>query len=375
MKKFLFLLVTMFTFLGHQANAQQITVIIGSAMGNVGDVVNVPVYVIVPSANQFIEGAQGAIISTDPSVAQIVGAQGALPIIQTLVVNSGACNFQAGNINGFTPPNGLLLTLQVEIVGTGCSDFVLAPTVGVPSSQTVEFTVDGVAYDNLETDFIVNTGSVCLNCIDFQPGAPTDLNCKSGIGPVGGPSSTHTLSWSAVPGAVSYEVQFVYNDPACCPGIIGTPTTAIVAHGGTSMIVQTGSCYSWRVRAVFSNGATSGWSSRSCTCAFYSSDGSSGGKSLTPSDDSFEAGEVRLAAVPNPATNNVEITLSALSADMMLAQPEVIIYDMTGKVILRSPLTVDEAKRVDLSDFEPGTYIIKAVDGDTLLSTEKLVVQ
>ena len=83
----------------------------------------------------------------------------------------------------------------------------------------------------------------------------------------------------------------------------------------------------------------------------------------------------RVHCYPNPTTNHVDLAIFSVSAFITLDQPEVFIFDLAGKVIFSSQLNVDEAKRVDLSDFEPGTYIIKAVDGDTILSTEKLVVQ
>ncbi len=649
MKRIFFLLVTLFTILGHQANAQQIVVITGSAMGNIGDVVNVPVYVILPQGAQGIEACQGAIVSSDPSVATIVGATS--NVVSTNVVNNGAaCNFLASL--PFTLQNGILLTLQVQIVGDGCSEFELSPIVGQPSSAYIEFLVNGVVYDDLATDFIVNAGTVCANCanvdclnfigievlsangcdyefamdynfgncgpitiisetwdfghpggtgtgtstthtfpgngtytvtatvqymagngqiftgqqtlvvtvqgclncdmcmnfvgievfnangcdyeffmdynfgncgpitilshtwdfghpggtgtgiqtnhtfpgngtytvtatvqyqmgngqvctgqltrvvtvqgcfncqtcmnfigivelsssgcdyeffmdynfgscgpitilshtwnfghpggtgtgiqtnhtfpgngtytvtatVQYQMGngqictaqqtrvvtvqgcvcllaPPTFLDCQPGINPN---ATFHTLFWSPVAGAVSYQVQFVYNDPACCPGVIGLPTSTIVSTTSTSMNVPNGTCYSWRVRAVCANGLTSAWSSRRCSCGVKGSDG----KSLIPSGD-LESGQVRLATVPNPATNHVDITLSGVSAELTLNQPEVFIFDLAGKVIFSSQLNVDEAKRVDLSDFEPGTYIIKAVDGDTILSTEKLVV-
>jgi hypothetical protein len=79
--------------------------------------------------------------------------------------------------------------------------------------------------------------------------------------------------------------------------------------------------------------------------------------------------------VPNPATNHVDITLSNYSVASNSAQAELVIYDMSGKVMLSSGLTVDETKRVDLNGFSAGVYIIKVMDNGMLISTEKLIVQ
>ena len=141
MKRIIFLLLTVFSFLGHQAIAQQIGIVTGSAIGNVGDVVNIPVNVILPQGSQLFESCQGAIISTDPSVAIIVGATS--NVVSTAIVNGEACNFINGS-GSINMPNSVLLTLQVQIVGLGCADFTLSEIVGEPSSAFVEFVVDGI---------------------------------------------------------------------------------------------------------------------------------------------------------------------------------------------------------------------------------------
>lgn len=594
MKRILCVLVTLFTFIGYQSNAQQIRVNIGSATGNIGDVVDVPVEVHLPAGSQGITVCQGAIVSSDPTIASIISytPPTLIPTLPGIVFAANILNPGAINFSGSSPQfpfnfaNDLMFTLQVKINGPGCATFDLSDLLSASGSSSIEFVLDGVngpVFDDLATDFSVNTGTVCSGCLcdlsnstlgpisysqnpndcfqyyvsvpyiaacsgvamfetynykvfdsngmliadntsntngnyitfpangvysievtyeivenaggctqtlthqedftvgcgcscdpnllslgpitfipstsdcstiiinvppvtgclgveasrnynfkiinpsgveiynvnttldgtifpfNFQPfgsytvivtytmtddsgcdhelppvtavfdwagcsdcqllGPPTSLNCQPGI-------NYHTLSWSPVTGASSYEVEMIFNDPACCSGLSEAPSRWIFKRKSTSLNFSNNYCYSWRVRSVCDNGSKSAWSSSQCSCG--TTNGTSVGsskKSMAQFEDEFDAGQLQLTAVPNPATNHVDITFSGLLVDMTFNQPEVIIYDMAGKIVYQSEITLDEAKRVDLNSFNSGIYIINITDNGSLLSTEKLIVE
>ena len=581
MKRILCLLITLFTFVGYQSNAQQIIVNIGSATGAIGDVVSIPVVVQLPPGSQTITNCQGAIILSDPSIAEIIGVTPAAGV-STGLINGGLLNFVYSQIVPISLPNGVLLTVDVKINSSGCSNLTLSNLVGPTSSSYLEFLVDGILYADLATDFVVNTGYVCSGCLcdlsnstlgpisysqnpndclsyyvsvpyitacsnvamsetynykvfdsnggliadntsntngnfvtfpgngvysievtytvvenaggctqtlthqedftvacgcscdpnlltlgaitfipstsdcstiiinvppvtgclgvevsrnynfkifnpsglliydqdenfdgtifpfNFQPfglytvvvtysmtddsgcthelppvtaifdwtgcsdcqllGPPTSLSCQPG-------TNYHTLFWTPVTGASSYEVEMMFNDPACCSGLSEAPSRWIFKRKSTSLNFSNNYCYSWRVRSVCDNGSKSAWSSSQCSCGTSVGTSIGSKKSMGQFEDEFEAGQLQLTAVPNPATNHVDITFSGLLVDMTFNQPEVIIYDMAGKVVYQSEITLDEAKRVSLNSFNSGIYIINITDNGSLLSTEKLIVQ
>lgn len=593
MKRILCALIALFTFVGFQSNAQQITVKIGSATGNIGDVVDVPVEVHLPTGSQGITVCQGAIVSSDPSIASIIGYTPPTlisidpnSVFTANILNPGAINFSGSSPQfPFNFANDLMFTLQVQINSAGCATFDLSELLSASGPSSIEFLLDGIngtLFDDLATDFDVSTGSVCSGClcdlsnttlgpisfsqnpndclwyqvsvpsittcssvamfeqynytvydsngnsvwdvtsnsninsiifpgngvysievtyiltenaggctqtithqeyftvsgcgcscdpslltmgaVTFQStndcstkrvtvpavtgclgvevshnynfkfyspsgaliyevngnlnGTPYDFNllpfgvytvvvtytmtddsdCDHELPPVTGTfnwigcdaclllgppaflncqsgTNYQTLSWSPVAGASSYEVEMIFNDPACCSGPSGASTPWIFRPKGTTMNFSNQYCFSWRVRSVCDDGSKSAWSSSQCSCGTSVGTSIGSKKSMGQFDDEFEAGQLQLTAVPNPATNHVNITFSGLLVDMTFNQPEVIIYDMAGKVVYQSEITLDEAKRVDLNSFNSGIYIIKVMDADTLLSTEKLIVQ
>ena len=136
-----------------------------------------------------------------------------------------------------------------------------------------------------------------------------------------------SLNWSAVTGAVSYNVR---------DREVGTPTWTTGSTAGTSINytgLTAGTDYEWQVETVCSGGATSGYS----TSLIFTTTGGGGGGGCTdfgePNDVSgasaptINAGEVYSALIAtsgddywykfktsNPATN-IRVTLSSLPAD------------------------------------------------------------
>ncbi|MFT5822587.1 MAG: hypothetical protein ACI8ZM_003843 [Crocinitomix sp.] len=203
---------------------------------------------------------------------------------------------------------------------------------------------------------------------------PANLSCREDI-----KDPTQNLSWDPVVGAVSYEIEYISNDPTCCGGTdYNFPTT--VAVTSTSKTFDN-SCFSWKVRAICADGSTSPWSVVECSCAPIKHDEGDGPghglKSRLDQDGSISNASlnIKVTTVPNPAHGFVTITLLDPSRSAELQAPEFVIYDMSGREVYRTGIVLGEAKRIDVSQFKNGIYIYKVIDQALVLSTEKLIIE
>lgn len=370
MKRILYVLVTLFAFAGYQANAQ-INVDIPSAYGDIGDVVFVPVSVQFPTGSQVVEAIDGSLELTDPSVAQIIGVT-ANQFIQIGVSSNSKVNFGTANSYSVSDIEGVIVTLVVKLYDDGCSDVILTD---ISSQVNLEFIVDGVVYDDPGNDIIITGGQVCApfgpDCALIAP--PANASCALIQGKF---SDYQSFSWDPIPNAVSYEIEIGMNDPDCCAGVLGMWRRIEISTTATSINRPAdGTCFSFRVRAVCPNGTKSPWSSKVCSCGPIGMGGPGPQLSDTQNFNRKESGQFQLVSVPNPATNHVDITLSSWLIDMNTSETKMVIYDMSGKVVYTSEIALEETKRVDLSSFDAGVYIINVVDNGLLLSTERLIVE
>lgn len=93
--------------------------------------------------------------------------------------------------------------------------------------------------------------------------SPINLDCCDAL-------AGQILSWSAVPGAMNYEVDVYYNDTACCPGTTEAPLgMSYVVTDNIFMVPTTYSdCFSWKVRAVYPDGSRTDYSEVMCDCDY-----------------------------------------------------------------------------------------------------------
>ncbi|MFK7786211.1 MAG: T9SS type A sorting domain-containing protein [Crocinitomicaceae bacterium] len=188
------------------------------------------------------------------------------------------------------------------------------------------------------------------------------------------------LNWNPVQNAVSYEVEMIYNDPSCCSQSNGNVSTIIKTTDKLYLRRHKYHCFKWRVRAVCANGSKSDWSDYKCSCGVIDPNdgsgpiGTGGSKSTQTNSEAISSEELTVTTVPNPANDYVHISMSS-SSEISLNEAEVIMHDLSGKVVYQSEISLDETKMVDVSSFTPGVYIIKVVNHDTVLSSEKLIVQ
>lgn len=383
MKRILCALIALFTFITYQSNAQVVAVEIGSAIGNIGDVVDVPVEVYLPAGSQGITVCQGAIVSSDPSKAEIVGftipSLPQLPGIafDAFLINSGAVNFSGSSPQTpFNFTNNLMITLHVEIKAPDCATFSLSNLENASGGYigSVQFVLDGVngpILDDLANDFDVTPGQVCVAPQCAVP--PTGLDCNLVFGKNGG---HQTLSWTPIANAISYEIEIGYDDQECCSsGTLVNPNRVRIFLGSATSYNHPNNfkCFSFKVRAKCEDGSTSDWSEPECSCGPVQVSGPGPQKSLSQSGGVFVGFD--LYVIPNPAVDYIDISVTSVLSDVQEEVVDMLIYDMSGKQIYTSSLSLDETKRVDLSSFNSGMYVVQIASNGTVLSTKKLIVE
>ena len=84
------------------------------------------------------------------------------------------------------------------------------------------------------------------------------------------------------------------------------------------------------------------------------------------SDQETHSKKELFSLYPNPAFDDVVYVTTELSGPK-----EIIIYDVFGKMVFRQPLT---AARLDISNLDPGVYLLKLAVGNKAL-TRKLIVK
>ncbi|HNW67481.1 MAG TPA: C25 family cysteine peptidase [Bacteroidales bacterium] len=71
---------------------------------------------------------------------------------------------------------------------------------------------------------------------------------------------------------------------------------------------------------------------------------------------------------PNPTTDHITVEL----APMNQISGEIAIYDIYGKLLFTTPI-VETVQTIDMSTFAPGMYLIKIMDGNQTIQTEKII--
>ena len=134
-----------------------------------------------------------------------------------------------------------------DVFGT---DTVVAPSYGCFSWSVVTVCEDSSVSD--APSWLCS----CKKCP-----VPYGLNC------VAEPEG-HRISWSPVPGAALYKVEFEINDTLCCDNGL-PPMLNIWEVYGTDTLVPYNlyGCFSWRVISVCGDGLYSDPSPKSCSCA------------------------------------------------------------------------------------------------------------
>ncbi|MES2688810.1 MAG: T9SS type A sorting domain-containing protein [Bacteroidota bacterium] len=209
-------------------------------------------------------------------------------------------------------------------------------------------------------------------CTDLTP--PTNLTYNS---------STGLLSWTPVPGAVSYEVEIIPNDPECCRASIAMSPRKVTVTGNTYLInwAELGldfkpSCFSWRVIAKCPNGTSV---SSAKQCAFPGSGFPDDHNPKSPATGNKEQGEgisdenTSVKIYPNPAKGAVSIDIATETETSFTVS----IDNMDGKTVK----TFDNLKtnrnkytlKWNTESVAKGTYLVKVITPDGHVLVKKLL--
>lgn len=182
---------------------------------------------------------------------------------------SGAsfCSSTNGNAITLTPP--ITSGGHSWVVYTGNS--VQGPFSYQGSYYTPSITLDKNGHCYYVKHTVEECGTACeARTICFEECSETPL-CD-----IGEPrhtvyySETGIFSWTAVPGAVSYEIEIIPNDPSCCEGQQAGTTITIPLDASYNNYVWDRpanlTCFSWRVKAFCENDT---YAASAKQCVYY----------------------------------------------------------------------------------------------------------
>jgi hypothetical protein len=185
------------------------------------------------------------------------------------------------------------------------------------------------------------------------------------------------LTWVGGGLATGYEVEITYDDPACCRLSTNLPTMSLVQVTSPVFYVPFGSwrCFSWRVRAICPGGY-SNWISGGCNCSsviIVNPTSRQGNTDDDNSDGPSLGNDIRVEAVPNPASDYVDFNLYGVE-NMKDQVMEIAMYDITGREVSRKTVPADAKVKFDVYSLSPGLYIYKLTSKGELFFSGKIMI-
>lgn len=279
-----------------------------------------------------------------------------------LAVNNTACG--CSEIN---PPSTLLL----YVYGT---DTILSNTL----ASCYSWQVASVCPDSTTSAF----STVVCSCTTIPTcSTPTSLACQTIF--VHNPSDPshimiqRRLSWSAVPGALSYEIEMVYDEPGCCATIGTIIIGGVIPVSTNSYDVAWGGCFSWRVRAICAGGLKSAWSTSSCSCGWGVSVKPGGNQEFTAPEPGTGFGpndnNIKVIAAPNPASDYIDFTIQFGKADYK--DLTLSVFDVSGREVSRNNVLNNTLIRVDAQAYTPGMYLYVIRENNKVLYSNRIIIK
>lgn len=100
-----------------------------------------------------------------------------------------------------------------------------------------------------------------------------------------------------------------------------------------------------------------------------------GDKMVESPGNDFSNSPFTTTTAPNPADENVTITIFDPTNTSDLDQLQLVIHDINGRVMYRGITNLGIQKMIDVSDFEHGLYFYEILDGDALITRKKLLIK
>ncbi|MEO8406509.1 MAG: T9SS type A sorting domain-containing protein, partial [Chitinophagaceae bacterium] len=252
------------------------------------------------------------------------------------------------------------LTFPTVLTASTANDGTEAVTIPNTPTSTARIKVEAVGnifFDISNTNFTIGTGSSCSS--------PSGLASSSVTG------TTATVSWTAVSGAVSYDVDYKTNASSTWINAV-TGTTSVSANL-TGLTAAT--LYDFRVRTNCSSGSsaysqaqftTTGGST--CQTA-YESNNTQATAASVPVNTALSAsigsnGDIDYYTFTTSATSNFNITLTNLPGDY-----DLFLYNSAGTQVASSEAGGTTSETINSTSRPAGVYYVKVIGFNGAFST------
>jgi hypothetical protein len=340
---------------------------------------------IVPGTNVVILRVFNWGMSPDYSSVSGIQINGNLTIVNGANAAFSLSSLTNSSVTGSSPATGATHLWQVYSSPTGnLGSFNYVATY---TGATFQHAGAGPCYLVKHTITTESCGTACTaqsicNKLCDESQNPGTCNGLTPPGNLSYNSARHVFSWNPVPGATSYSVEVVLNDPNCCPGnpYDSKPHTLTIATNSHQVnflndfdINYLPACFSWKVIAYCPDGSSVASQSQ---CAFPYSVIEHGKRDASGSkEDLGQENRNRIDMFPNPAKGMVAIDV-VTAAETVL---NISICDAHGKVVK----TFDNLKTTDskctvkwnTQGVSKGIYAVKVTTQDKRVITSKLVVE
>ena len=295
-----------------------------------------------------VSNTSGPFSVTSPNTA-VSWAGNSTQAITWAVANTTASPVSCANVKISLSTDGGLTFPTVLAASTpndGTESLVIPNTPTTTARIKVE-SVGNIFFDISNTNFTITAGSGC--------GVPSGLSSSAVT------TSSATVSWTAVSGAVSYDVDYKLNSTSTWTNAATATTSLSVNLSG----LTAGSLYDWRVRTNCSGG-----SSAYTQAQFTTSAGSSCGTAFEPNETQATAATIS-AGVANSAAittaTDVDyfkiVTTGTSNNVFSLAGPSGMDYDLeiynSAGTSIGTGTSGTATESVSLTNQAAGTYYIK----------------
>jgi hypothetical protein len=292
----------------------------------------------------------GPFAVTSPNTA-VSWAGGSSQTITWNVAGSSGSPISCANVKISLSTDGGL-TYPTILTASTANDGTEALTIpNTPSTQArvkIE-AVGNIFFDISNVNFTITAGSGCT--------APSGLSSSAVT------TTSATVSWTAVSGAVSYDVDYKTNASGTWTNAAtGTTSTSVNLSG-----LSSGTLYDWRVRTNCS-GSSSSYSSAQfttttsggCSTAYEPNETQAAAAAIATNTAISAAispsGDVDYYSVNVTATSNFNITLTNLPGDY-----DLYFYNSAGTQIGSSEAGGTTSETITLSNQTAGTYYVRVI--------------
>lgn len=250
------------------------------------------------------------------------------------------------------------VSYDVDYKASSSGTWINAATATTSLSVNLSGLTQGTVYDYRVRTNCPGSSSAYASA-QFTTGSAT-CNAPGGLASSGITSSAATVSWTAVSGAVSYDVQYKTNASSTwLNAAAGTTATSVNLGGLTASTL-----YDWRVRTNCSS------TSSAYTQAQFTTSGSGCGTAFEPNETlaaaaTINAGVANSAAITTSTDNDYfrVVTTATTNNTFSLVGPSGVDYDMTifnsAGTQIGSGTGSTATETVTLNNQAAGTYYIR----------------